>query len=132
MDNVVLFSIKLGKVFWRKRNTDCQQTALSLMQKIGAICQNLGWFGLSDKGILQLISSEQPPICALTQMEQDAGLCHWESAFPAPLCSSRAWGVGRQSSHHLSAPIKMRMGPTEQIIKTNFIQRDLQIFFFPF
>lgn len=75
MDNVVLFSIKLGIIFWRKRNTDCQQTVLSLMQKTGAICQNLGWFGLSNEGILQLISSG-PPICAVTQMEQDAGLCH--------------------------------------------------------
>lgn len=54
----------------------------------------------------------------------------WESAFPAPPCSSRAWGVGRQSSHHPPAPVKMRMGPTESIIKTNLIQRYLEIFFF--
>lgn len=77
-DNVLLFSIKLGIILRRKRNTDCQQTVLSLTQKTGAICQNWGWFGLSNEGILRLIGSERPPICALcvTQMEQDAAPCH--------------------------------------------------------
>lgn len=48
MDNVLLFSIKSGVILWRKRNTDCQQSVLSLLQKTGAICQNWGWFGLSN------------------------------------------------------------------------------------
>lgn len=100
---------------------DHQQTVLSLMQKTGAICQNLEWFGLSNFAFCSSLGSEQ-------RYDPDAALCHGNQ-HSLHHSAHLEHGVWDQGSYHLPAPMKMRMDPTESIMKNYFIQK---YFFFLF